>query len=123
MSENILLINPPGPKQLFRDTTCSTVSKANYVWKPRGHIQFSTIIPPDWEYNFIDASIDSLSPEQVYDAIAKNKPNIIVMAMSSVIWDQDLAFLKGIKNMFPDIYCIVFVLPRLALDYRENRIS
>jgi radical SAM superfamily enzyme YgiQ (UPF0313 family) len=108
MSKTILLLNPPGPKRLYRDTSCDTLSKANYVWKPKGHILFSTIIPADWEYNFIDASIDSLSPEQVYDAIAKNKPNIIVMAMSSVIWDQDLAFLKEIKNMFPDIYCIVF---------------
>ena len=120
MSKNILLITPPGPKQLFRDTTCSTYSKANYVWKPRGHIQFSTIIPPHWDYNFIDASIDSLSPEQVYDAIAKNKPNIIVMSMSSVIWDQDLTFLAEMKKLFSDIYYIVFGAPLIDKQFFDT---
>ena len=108
MNERVLLVNPPGPKGLFRDTVCSTLSKASYVWKPRGHIQFSSIIPPDWDARFVDAAINGLSTEQVFDAIGEYKPTLVVVAVSSVVWDKDYEFLSRIKKEFSRVHVVAF---------------
>ena len=108
MEERVLLINPPGPKGLFRDTVCSTLSKASYVWKPRGHIQLSSIIPPDWEAKFIDAAINGLSEDTVFDTIKEFKPTVVVTAISSVVWDSDYKFISRIRNEFPKVHIVAF---------------
>jgi hypothetical protein len=108
MKEKVLLINPPGPKGLFRDTVCSTLSKASYVWKPRGHILFSSIIPAEWDAAFIDASINGLSKEEVINMIREYQPTVLVVALSSVVWDKDYAFISQVRKIFPLVHMIVF---------------
>jgi len=108
MKEKVLLINPPGPKRIFRDTICSTLSKASYVWKPRGHILFSSIIPPSWGADFIDASIHGLSVEETISRSKAYQPTVIVIALSSLIWDRDYDFALKLRKAIPQAHFIVF---------------
>jgi radical SAM superfamily enzyme YgiQ (UPF0313 family) len=108
MKERVLLINPPGPKGLFRDTVCSTLSKASYVWKPRGHIMASAVIPKDWEVNFIDGSIRGLSQSQMLLLIKEYKPTLIITSTSSEVWEQDYEFISKIRNELKEVYITAF---------------
>ncbi len=108
MKGKVLLINPPGPRSLFRDTICTSLSKATYVWKPRGHVQFTAIIPPDWDAFFIDASLNGLTTEYVLGRIREYQPSIIVIAISSIVWATDYAFVLKVRETFPDAHIISF---------------
>ncbi len=108
MKEKVLLINPPGPKGLFRDTVCSTLSKASYVWKPRGHIMVSAVVPSDWELSFIDGSIQGLSKEAMLEQIKRYQPTLVISSLSSVVWQDDYNFIAQIKQSVPGVYITAF---------------
>ncbi len=108
MKGKVLLLNPPGPQTLFRDTICTSLSKANYVWKPRGHVQFSAIIPPDWDAHFIDASLNCLDADEAVRRIRAYQPDIVVAAVSSIVWDKDYAFVTRVRKEFPDVHIVAF---------------
>jgi anaerobic magnesium-protoporphyrin IX monomethyl ester cyclase len=108
LMKKVLLLNPPGKRGLFRDTVCSALSKASYVWKPRGHIQVSSIIPLDWDVAFLDASINQQTSQYCLEFIDDYKPDLIITALSSIVWNDDLDFVSGIKKKFPNIHITVF---------------
>ena len=104
----LLFVNPPGPRYLYRGTICTYLSKARYVWKPKDFILISGTIPPDWEVRFLDASIHRLDPEETLRRIDAERPDRIVLALSSLHWEGDLAFLKRLRERQPKAHLTLF---------------
>lgn len=104
----ILFLNPPGPRYLYRGTICTYISKARYVWKPKDFILLSSVLPLDWDIQFLDSAIDQISEEETLQRIQQIAPEAIIMAMSSIVWPRDLRFLKAIRSRFPSLKLLVF---------------
>lgn len=98
---NIAFINPPGNRFLYRGTICTYISKSRYVWKPKDFILLSSMVPPDWKIHFLDSSINGKSAEYSLEWIKDKSPDIIVMAASSISWEDDSNFLIKLRQEFP----------------------
>lgn len=116
----MLFVNPPGPRYLYRGTVCTYLSKARYVWKPKDFLLISGRIPPGWDAAFIDAAIRRLSAEETLRLSAAERPDRIVMAMSSISWAADLAFLKRLRETLPGRHLTVFGEVLLETAYAEQ---
>ena len=68
----------------------------------------SGVLPSDWPIQFIDAAINRLSPERTLAMVEQAKPDGIIMAMSSVVWSEDFAFLQHVRKSFPRVKLIIF---------------
>lgn len=103
----IAFINPPGPPKLYRSIICTYISKANYIWQPQDFINLSAHIPPDYDLKLFDCSISGMDKELLFEEIIRYNPGIVVIALSSIIFEDDLKFLKTFKLTFPEITCLV----------------
>jgi anaerobic magnesium-protoporphyrin IX monomethyl ester cyclase len=97
--KTILFINPPGPRYLYRGTVCTYLSKARYVWKPKDFILLSSQLPKDWVADFVDASINGLGYHDTIEKIRSINPDVAIIALSSIIWEGDLDFLKHVRQL------------------------
>ncbi len=104
----LLFVNPPGPRYLYRGTICTYLSKARYVWKPKDFILISGTIPPDWDVRFLDASIHRLDIEETLRRIDAESPERLILALSSLHWEGDLAFLKRLRERQPKAHLTLF---------------
>lgn len=123
----LAFINPPGPRYLYRGTICTYISKARYVWKPKDFILLSSIVPPEWDIVFLDAAIDGLSLESTFQWIERESPDAMVIALSSIVWRDDLNFLKRLREKFQNKKIIVFgevflefPYAKIAMQYADN---
>ncbi|MBI4667800.1 MAG: radical SAM protein [Elusimicrobia bacterium] len=104
----LVFINPPGPRYLYRGAVCTYISKARYVWKPKDFILLSSIVPADWDVSFLDAAINQLPRQEVLKWASNERPDAIVLAMSSIVWETDLQFLQQLRQTFAGAKIIVF---------------
>jgi anaerobic magnesium-protoporphyrin IX monomethyl ester cyclase len=104
---SVVFINPPGPARLYRSMVCTFVSKANYIWQPQDFINLSAQVPPGHDLEFIDCCRDRITEEGLFLKIQSRHPALCVIALTSLLFDLDLAFLKRFKKQFPEIRCLV----------------
>lgn len=104
----LAFINPPGPRYLYRGTICTYISKARYVWKPKDFILLSSIVPPEWDVEFLDASINKINTESAIAWAKEQDADAFVLAMSSIAWPTDFEFLKALRAKFPQTKIVVF---------------
>lgn len=102
----VVFINPPGPAKLYRSIICTYISKANYIWQPQDFINLSAQIPREYELKLIDCSISRRDQESLLAELRQYAPEIAVVALSSIVFDHDLLFLKALKLTFPDMKCL-----------------
>jgi radical SAM superfamily enzyme YgiQ (UPF0313 family) len=102
----VAFINPPGPAKLYRSMYCTYISKANYIWQPQDFINLSAHIPQDSDLKFFDCSINNMSEEDLFKELSSNKPDLCIIALSSIVYDEDMKFLKNFGRHFPDIKII-----------------
>jgi anaerobic magnesium-protoporphyrin IX monomethyl ester cyclase len=113
-SDLVLFLNPPGPRKLYRSMVCTFVSKANYIWQPQDFLTLSAHVPPEYAVAFHDCSAEGLRKEQALERISRISPGVIIIAVSSVVLDQDRVFLKEVKKAFPGVK--ILVLGDVLLD-------
>jgi hypothetical protein len=116
----VLFLNPPGPRYLYRGTVCTYLSKARYVWKPKDFILMSGRVPVDWEARFVDAAIRRLDAEETLRRASEAAPDRIVLALSSIHWEEDLAFLRRLREAQPKAHLTVFGEVLLEAGYRAQ---
>jgi anaerobic magnesium-protoporphyrin IX monomethyl ester cyclase len=121
---NLAFINPPGPRDLYRSSVCTFLSKARYVWKPKDFIILSSLVPADWKIQFIDASLHSHSVSETLEWAGGTEAQAFVVAASSITWERDLEFLRALRARFPNRKIFVFgevfresLQTRKALEY------
>lgn len=97
--DRVLLLNPPGNKLFQRDMYCSNVSKGNYYWPSIDLLVLSGILGQNYEVDVIDAIIERLNPEDCLQKIQAHNYRAVVFLTGSASWQQDLAFVKRIKQV------------------------
>jgi len=102
MKKSLAFINPPGPGKVYRSMTCTYVSKANYIWQPQDFINLSAGIPPDRETVLIDCIADGLTEADVFAGLRSAAPEVAVTAVSSIVYDADMRFIKRLREHFPE---------------------
>jgi len=105
---HILFFNPPSAHKLYRGIVCTWLSKAIYVWKPLDFIILSGWVPPDIRLSHLDSFVHRVDLPQACDYVAREKVSLLVMAMSSIVWGEDLETLGAIRDRFPDLKIAVF---------------
>lgn len=105
---NITFVNPPGPRYLFRGSICTYLSKSRYVWKPKDFILLSGRVPPEAAIRFLDASINGVGEPSALARVVADQPDAVVMALSSIVWEHDLAFLRELRERVPRTPIAVF---------------
>jgi anaerobic magnesium-protoporphyrin IX monomethyl ester cyclase len=109
-----LFLNPPGPRKLYRSMVCTFVSKANYIWQPQDFLTLSAHVPPGYAVAFCDCAAEALRKEQAMERIRRTSPGVVIVAISSIVLDQDRVFLKEIQKAFPGVR--ILVLGDVLLD-------
>ncbi|MDD5281769.1 MAG: radical SAM protein [Candidatus Omnitrophica bacterium] len=107
VSSPVIFINPPGPANLYRSMVCAFVSKAKYIWQPHDFINLSAQIPAEYKLRLIDCSINNYEADYVFDEIGISHPGLCVAAISSILFNEDLIFLKKLKSRFPGLKLLV----------------
>lgn len=98
MKDRILLLNPPGQKLFQRDMYCSNVSKGNYYWPSIDLLVLSGILGQTYEVDVIDAIIERLKPDECLKKIKSHNYRAVVFLTGSASWQQDLEFVRHIKQ-------------------------
>jgi len=106
MGIKALLLNPPGDRKYLRDYFCSTISKTGYYWQPIDLLVQSGFLSRHFDVSVIDAIALNKSGEETYKNILLLSPNIILSLTSVLSIQQDMEFLKSIKQALPD--CLMF---------------
>jgi len=108
MIKKILLLNPPGDKIYFRDYYRSKVSKSRYYYHPLDLLYLSGRFSADkFEVFLIDAIGDSLTQKETWLDIKSINPDIVLALIASPSYNQDINFLKKIKNLLPNCRLII----------------
>nr|MBI4156735.1 radical SAM protein [Candidatus Woesearchaeota archaeon] len=103
----VLLLNPPGKKVYVRDYYCSKVSKSNYILHPVDLTIQSGILSEKYDIAVIDAIADKLSPEECLNKILEIKPGAIFFLSGSISYEEDMPFMKEVKEKLRDVKLIV----------------
>ena len=102
----VAFINPPGPAKLYRSIICTYISKANYIWQPQDFINLSAQIPPEYDLKLFDCSLNGIDAERLFENMTRYNPGVAVIALSSIVFDHDLEFLRQFRRHFPEIICL-----------------
>ena len=103
----VVFINPPGPSKLYRSIVCTFISKANYIWQPQDFINLSAQVPQDYKLRFFDCSVNNITQENLFEEISSCDPIVSVVALSSVIYNDDISFIKSFRSRFSNIKLLV----------------
>jgi hypothetical protein len=104
---SVAFINPPGPSRLYRSTVCTYISKANYIWQPQDFVTLSAHIPHEYTLDFFDCVRDHKTQEMLFDEVNLSPYKVVIVAISSIVYDQDIDFLKRFRAYFPDLKILV----------------
>lgn len=103
---NILLLNPPCSKTVSRGNYCSNVTKADYYLPPADLILLSGILDPAHKLTVLDAIAEKLSANSALRSIQKSDCDAIIFLTGAISENEDMAFLKQIKQLKPEIFLI-----------------
>lgn len=94
----IMLLNPPGDKLYLRDQHCNSESKADYYWQPIDLVMLSGILSDKHEIYVLDSIIENVNEEDTLNKIMEYYPNFIISLTGTVSWNNDISFIKKIKE-------------------------
>lgn len=99
----ILLLNPPAKQQrkIIRNISCSFESKGNYLFQPQDLLQLSASFAPQDECELLDAVATFQTTDDILKIITQNHYDLIIMMMADCLWQEDLQFLKQIREVYP----------------------
>ncbi|MCK5014802.1 MAG: radical SAM protein [Candidatus Omnitrophica bacterium] len=101
MRRKILLLNPPGKLFYMRDYFCSKISKASYYSHPIDFVILSGILSREYDVTVLDCIAERISPEDAAAQASRSHPDIIIFLAGAVSMDEDMPFLKKVKEMTP----------------------
>ena len=106
----VSFINPPihPYRKIMRNFDCATESKGHYLYQPYDFLLLSARLPPEWNLMFSDAIASKIGKEQILRDVCDFNPDIIVCAVAATNWQQDLAFVKTLREKFSKSYLFVF---------------
>lgn len=106
----ILLLNPPSKKFVIRDYCCGHTSKADYCWPPIDLLVLSGVLQYH-DIDVLDTIIEGDSFNEGFEKILKIKPDFIISLTSAISLEDDMKFLKRIKEKNN---CSIFVIGDVA---------
>lgn len=98
---HILFLNPPSKQILYRGVVCTWISKAKYLWQPFDFILLSALVPKTTKISYLNAFVHKLEAQDIIEFIQGNNVVHLVIAMSSIQWENDFDFVTTIRNKFP----------------------
>lgn len=102
--QNVLLLNPPGDKKYFREYFCTKISKARYYYQQIDLVYLSGRFSSEkYRVYHLDCIADNLSVEASLQKVLDLKPDIVVSMIASPSFNQDMAFLKKVKESLPEV--------------------
>lgn len=106
----VSFVNPPITpyRKIMRNFDCATESKGNYLYQPYDFLLLSSKVPADWPLQFIDAIASQYDDKEIFSRLEAYRPEVIVCALAATNWQQDLVFVKKLRQSFPDSYLLVF---------------
>ncbi|MGD8537088.1 MAG: radical SAM protein [Candidatus Aminicenantes bacterium] len=96
-ANEVILLNPPGDKLYIRDYYCSFSSKANYYWPPQDLIYLSGILDGEYNVRVIDAIINKMSEEAVFNEIVESSARALIFTTGTATMQSDLRLMERIK--------------------------
>ncbi|MFH0964046.1 MAG: radical SAM protein [Planctomycetota bacterium] len=93
----VLLLNPPSRKRVVRARYCSSTSKASYLFYPTDLVVLSGFLAAEHEVAAIDSIASRLGVPRTLERIRAFAPEAIVALVGAVSWEEDVAFLRGLK--------------------------
>ena len=117
-NNKILLLNPPGEKQYFRDYYCAKVSKANYYYHPIDLVYLSGRLAELGSVKLIDAIAKKYSKSKCFSKILEFSPDIIISLCSAPSYAEDIDLLSSVKDKLPK--CKIIVSGDIFRDLREK---
>ena len=118
----VAFINPPAPKsvkKLIRTFDCNTESKGNYLYQPYDYVVLSGAIPKNIDIEFVDACAHDLDGLELFSRNEKNKFDIIFISIGQNVFQNDLEYLKKVRQLNEETPIIVFGAPFVEQYYRD----
>lgn len=100
---HVLFINPPSERALYRGIVCTWVSKARYLWQPFDFILLSALVPRTMQVSYRDAFLHKADIKDTIRFVRQQQVTHIVVAMSSVEWENDKAVLFRLRAELPGV--------------------
>jgi len=97
--KRVLLLNPPGRKDVIRDYYCGHLAKGSYMWPPLDLLVISGHLYDHCELALVDATVMKLSDDKAIDLIRAFRPDVVVSLVSAVSWQSDVNFLKRLTQI------------------------
>ncbi|MBI5724794.1 MAG: B12-binding domain-containing radical SAM protein [Planctomycetes bacterium] len=107
--KTIVLTNPPssGKRRIIRNIDCAIESKGHYLIQPYDLMLLSGCFPPGCPMSLVDATADNLPAGRAIERISRARPDIIIQALSEVLWSNDLDYLRLLRARFPQALILV----------------
>lgn len=118
--KNILLLNPGGDEMMMRGLIRERPRKFGFCWPSVDMIITSGLLNArGYHLEYLDAGIDGLSVEKVIDYIGSHQIDAVVSLFSLYCKDNDVKYLKRIKDECPGI--VLAILPDLHYILNPDR--
>lgn len=122
MKKKVLFINPPifPYRKIMRNFDCATESKGNYLYQPYDFLLLSSMIPGQFDLSFLDYIANPQNANESFSEIEKINPDIVVCAVASTNWIQDLKFLEKLRLLFNSK--LIFTFGDLFFEARNRNL-
>lgn len=111
---NVLLLDPPWRRRIFRDCFCTSIAKADYGWQPADLLaQSGQLAAAGMSPHVLDAVAEGLAPDRAASRAAESRPDAVFALTSPVSEAEDDAFLSRFGGL-----PLVVTGERAALDPR-----
>ena len=98
---------------------CSHEAKANYLWHPNDLLIITSLCAPEDTVVLADATEKGLSTQQALANLAGERPDLVIVSLSSTAWEHDLSFFRKTKELFPGKPTYVLGDIFIEHEYRE----
>ena len=110
--KKILLLNPGSKNVAMRGLLRERPTEIGYCWPSTDLIISSGLLNEQgYELDYLDASLDKLTVDDVSSKIKSDNIEVVVSLFSRYLKENDIEFLKKIKNNVPGI--LIAILPDL----------
>lgn len=119
----LLFLVPPSPEKrnIIRVGFCSHEAKSNYLWQPSDLMILSSHLTDSDNIVLIDGTADKLNKSVFLKKLEKEKDaDMVILAFSSVCWENDYSYFKQIKEIFKNKLIFVFGDVFLEKTYQEK---
>ncbi len=99
---DVLLLNPPAARVVFRDHYHSQVGKASYFWHPNDLLIQSGFLGRQFRVELLDAVAEGRGYAESMRRVLEIRPSFVFALMGQVSADEDAMFLARLKERLPD---------------------